>query len=128
MIIGGIEQAIDIAPGYFGYVNVVVHARVANQPPAVIKVILDTGFSGYLQMRPQQISDLGLQRIGTGRSTWANGATTPVARYLATIDWDGAQKEVVVQESEGLPLLGMSLLWGHLLMVKAEPGGSITLL
>ena len=127
MIVGKVEQAIDVAPGYFGYINVAVHARVANQPPAVIKAILDTGFSGYLQMQPTQIADLGLHYVGIGPTTLANGSETPTSRYLATIDWDGTQKEVVVQASDGPPLLGLSLLWGHLLVVKVERGGQVTL-
>ena len=128
MIVGKVEQAIDISPGYLGYVNVTVFPTASNQRPVIIKTILDTGFSGYLQMQPQQISDLGLQRIGTGRSKFGNGTTALQARYLATIDWDGTQRQAVVQESEGPPLLGMSLLRGHVLVLKAEPGGSITLL
>ena len=127
MIVGKVEQVIDVTPGYMGYINVVVHASVANQPPAAIKAILDTGFSGDLQMQPTQIAGLGLRYVGIAPMTLANGSKIPVSLYLATIDWDGTEREVVVQKSDGPPLLGMSLLWGHLLVVKAERDGPIIL-
>ena len=129
MIVGKIEQAIDIAPGYMGYVDIGIYPQTMTQGSKIVKTILDTGFSGYLQLKPHQIANLGFQQpIGTGRMMFANGTSALVQRYLATVQWNGTQRMVVIEESDGPPLLGLSLLRGHVVTLKVEPNGPVTVI
>ncbi|MEK7631932.1 MAG: hypothetical protein AAB445_03650 [Patescibacteria group bacterium] len=73
-------------------------------------VILDTGFTGDLQVTPTMAEELGLKVIGVTPATIANGETinTPVALALASME--GRVNLVQVLISRGMPLAGISFL------------------
>jgi hypothetical protein len=45
--------------------------------------------------------------------------------FAATVLWDGAQRHILVQAIENLPLLGMRLMAGHDLRARVEVGGRV---
>ncbi len=73
-------------------------------------VILDTGFTGDLQVSSQIAKDLGLEITGVTTVRIAGGQIIkiPVALALAVVE--GAIKHVEVLISDGMPLVGISFL------------------
>lgn len=73
-------------------------------------VILDTGFTGDLQVTPQMAAELGLRVIGVTRARIASGevVTVPVALALASMERVINYVEILI--SNGMPLLGINFL------------------
>ena len=46
---------------------------------------------------------------------------------MADVIWDGQYREVYINESETVPLIGMRLLRGYDLRIQAIEGGSVTI-
>jgi predicted aspartyl protease len=72
--------------------------------------ILDTGFSGDLQVTPQIAKDLGLQVTGVTNTRIANGQTVAVPTAQAIASMEGAVSFVQILISESMPLAGISFL------------------
>ena len=85
---------------------VIVWGRAVQAP----FVILDTGFTGDLQVTPQIARELGLQVHGVTKTQIANGQIIEVPVALAVAAMEGVQKSIEVLISESMPLMGISLL------------------
>ena len=72
--------------------------------------LLDTGFSGDLQVTPGVARELGLEIVAVTSITIATGQTVQMQTALAVVEMEGATNSVTVQVSEGLPLAGIGLL------------------
>lgn len=72
--------------------------------------ILDTGFTGDLQVTPKIASELGLQVIGVTKTQIANGDVIEVPVALAIAAMEGAENYIQVLISNSVPLAGISLL------------------
>jgi predicted aspartyl protease len=72
--------------------------------------ILDTGFTGDLQVTPKIATDLGLKVTGVTKTRIANGqvVAVPTAQVLASME--GATNFIQVLISESLPLAGIGFL------------------
>ncbi len=72
--------------------------------------ILDTGFTGDLQVTPKIAQELNLSPIGVTRVRIANGQTieTPIALALASMEGSTDRIEVIIAQS--VPLAGIGLL------------------
>jgi clan AA aspartic protease len=97
----------------------------SGQPPHPVKVIIDTGFNGYLTLPSQMVSALRLSFVGHRRGTLADGTITRLDVFLAVVDWHGRPKEVLILQAEGKPLTGMSLLEGSRLILDIVDGGDV---
>lgn len=73
-------------------------------------VILDTGFTGDLQVTPKIAQDLSLQVVGVTKAQIANGHTIEVPVALAIAGMEGDTKYIQVLISESMPLVGISFL------------------
>ena len=73
-------------------------------------VILDTGFSGDLQVTPAMAKELNLEVIGVTRTQIANGQTIEVPVALAIVAMEGISHAVEVLISDSMPLGGISFL------------------
>lgn len=93
--------------------------------PRSLEVILDTGFTGYLTLPPESIRQMGLTFIGQRTFELANGELFEFAAYLAMVSWHGRLRDVLVLQSDSVPLLGMSLLWGSRVTVNALDEGEV---
>ena len=73
-------------------------------------VILDTGFTGDVQVTPQIATELGLEITGVKNARIANGQTISVPTALAIASMEGANNYIDVMISESMPLVGISFL------------------
>lgn len=88
-------------------VKVVIAWGQAVQAPFVV---LDTGFTGDLQVTPKIAKELGLQVVGVTSSRIANGEVVQVPTALALAAMEGAVNYIQVLISESMPLVGISFL------------------
>ena len=88
-------------------------------------MVLDTGFTGYLTLPADSIRLLGLQPVGQRTFELANGELSEFEVYLGSVSWHGRPTDVLVLQSDGVPLLGMTLLWGSRITVDALIGGAV---
>ena len=72
--------------------------------------ILDTGFTGDLQITPKIAQELGLKIVGVTKTRVANGQTIQVPVALAIASMEDAVNYVQVMISESMPLAGISFL------------------
>ena len=89
--------------------------------------ILDTGFDGNLSLPRQTLQRLAVIPQGGLPVELADGSRTTVPTWLATVLWDGERRTITVMESEGEPLLGMSLLWGNHIALEAKDFGGVVI-
>ena len=89
------------------FIKVIVGWGRAVQAPFVI---LDTGFTGDLQVTPQIAKELGLQVTGVIKVQIANGETVDVPVALAIAAMEGAENYIQVLISNSLPLAVISFL------------------
>ncbi|MGI4787225.1 MAG: clan AA aspartic protease [Janthinobacterium lividum] len=101
--------------------------RSATMHENQIEVILDTGFSGSLTLPPNLITALSLPFRSRGSATLADGSEAQFDIYAATIIWDGAARNILVESADTDPLVGMSLLYGFNINIQAIDGGKVTI-
>lgn len=88
-------------------VSITVAWGNAVQSPSAV---LDTGFSGDLQVTPQIALELGLVTLGVTPTRIANGETVQVPTALAYAAMEGAVNLIQVLISESFPLVGIGFL------------------
>lgn len=89
------------------FVQIIVAWGRAVQTPFFV---MDTGFTGDLQVTPEIAKELGLQVTGVTSVRIANGAVIPVPVALALVSMEGATNYLNVLISESMPLAGISFL------------------
>jgi clan AA aspartic protease len=93
----------------------------------LLDAVIDTGFSGFFTLPSDIISALGLSWEGRDVATLGDGTSCTFEVYMATVIWDGQYREIYVNESETVPLIGMRLLRGYDLRIQAIEGGSVAI-
>ena len=89
------------------FIKVVVGWGQSVQAPFVV---LDTGFTGDLQVTQKIATELGLQIVGVTKTQIANGQVIEVPLALAIAAMEGAANYIQVLISESMPLAGISFL------------------
>jgi clan AA aspartic protease len=92
-----------------------------------IEGLVDTGYNGFITVSPGLAGALGLVRLGRGRATLADGRQELLDIYEGTVLWEGSPRTVEVDAADTVTLLGMALLDGHDLHIRAVIGGSVTI-
>lgn len=87
------------------FVRIVVGWGQSVQAPFVI---LDTGFTGDLQVTPKMARELGLRVAGVTRTQIANGEIIEVSVALAIAVMEGVVNYIQVLISGSMPLAGIS--------------------
>lgn len=100
MIYGAFIQNIPLIP-----ITVAFGRAVQNT-----HFILDTGFTGDLQVTPGIAVDLGLVVSGVTRSRIANGDLVAIPTANAIASMQGVNKIVQILISNSMPLAGISFL------------------
>lgn len=95
--------------------------------PQPVEVVLDTGFTGYLTLPPRTISDLGLPSVGQRTFELANGELFDFPVFLGSVSWHSRTSDVLVLQSDSVPLLGMALVWGSRVTMDALDDGEVTI-
>lgn len=97
--------------GYFdGNVPMISVIVGFGQTAQIPFVVLDTGFTGDLQVTPQMAKELGLKVAGIEKMKVADGRIIEVSTALAFVEMEGVKKHVQVLISEASSLAGISLL------------------
>lgn len=89
--------------------------------------VLDTGFTAYLTLSPVQIAKLGFVQVHTATVVLGDGSDTNISVYRGEIQWHDQRRLIYVHETDGGPLVGMSLLYGSVLTMQVVDGGSVTI-
>ena len=93
----------------------------------LVDAVIDTGFSGFLTLPSDIISALDLTWEGRDVATLGDGTSCIFEIYVADVIWDGQYREVYINESETVPLIGMRLLRGYDLHIQAIEGGTVAI-
>jgi len=90
----------------------------AAGPYLPITTWIDTAFDGQLVFSNDLISDLDLETLVETEAILADGSQVTLETYLCYLDWFDQSIPIQVVANDGkLPLLGTSLLDGHVLHV-----------
>ena len=98
----------------------------SGQSPEV-EAVVDTGFSEFLTLPPDLVTELGLPPVSTASATLADGSEATFNVYMATVLWDGQRRHVGAYMSDTAPLVGMRLLNRHSLYIEVERGGRVVI-
>ncbi len=93
----------------------------------IFRVVVDTGYTGWLTLSPDLIANLGLSFNRFGRATLADGSEIAFSIYDADLLWDGQILQVRVDAVDAEPLLGMALMHGYKLTIEDIAGGTVTI-
>ncbi len=99
----------------------------SNQKKEKVEAVIDTGFNGYLTLPNDLINYLNLQRAGSRHVTLGDGNVVVLDMYFAKVLWHGQEREVLVLQADGGPLIGMSLLYGSRLVLEVINNGNVTI-
>ena len=92
-----------------------------------VEAVIDSGYTGALTLQPALIALLGLRWQSTQRATLADGSTCLFQVYVGKVVWDGKVREILVDEANADPMLGMRLLRGHELKMQVRYRGKVTI-
>jgi clan AA aspartic protease len=90
-----------------------------------IECVVDTGFEGFLTLLPSIIADLGLPYLININANLANNSSVETDVYLATIVWNGTERNVAVLAMGRRPLIGTALLEDYHLSIDFCEGGTV---
>jgi len=99
----------------------------ATNKPKRITAVIDTGYSGYLTLPDNLVSQFNLPFAGYRTATLADGTVIRLQVFLGTVQWHGGTKDVLISQAAGTPLIGMALLEGSRLTMEATNGGDIVI-
>ena len=116
-----IEGAVNAA--YEPVVTLVVQGPAGERRE--IDAVIDTGFTGFLTVTPALARDLGLDFLGMGLGTLADGSEVTFPYYSVAVLWDGQPRHIEADAANATPLVGMRLLDRHILNVEVEIGGRV---
>jgi clan AA aspartic protease len=92
-----------------------------------IEAIVDTGYTASLTLPPALIADLGLPWQSMKTALLADGSDCVFSVYEARVVWDGKLREILVDEADTEPLVGMRLLRRHELNIQVRSRGQVTI-
>ena len=99
----------------------------SNHRKEQVEAVIDTGFNGYLTLPSDLINRLEFHIAGNRRVTLGDGNVVVLDVYLAKVLWHGLEREVLILEAEGGPLVGMSLLYGSRMTLEIVNNGDVTI-
>src|SRR5207247_2335281 len=102
----------------------VVDGNGQSQP---IDAIIDTGFAGFLSIPIATVASLGLPWLIHDITELIDGRFIPIEIYSAMVIWNGRPRTINVQALGNYNLIGMRLLAGHDLAIRATDGGSVSI-
>jgi clan AA aspartic protease len=98
-----------------------------NRQTKLITAVIDTGYTGYLSLPSEIITELNLSWTGIDRGTLGDGSEVTFEVYAAKVIWDGEYRDIPINEAETDPLIGISLLYGYDLHIQTVEGGNVTI-
>jgi clan AA aspartic protease len=92
-----------------------------------IDAVIDTGYTGSLTLPRALINTLGLHWRSVDRGTLADGSEFIFDVYEGSVLWDGNTRQILVDETDAAPLVGMRLLKGYELNMQVRSRGKVTI-
>ena len=92
-----------------------------------IEAVIDTGYTASLTLPPALIQALGLRWQTVDRVRLAEGSVSIFHVYEGKVVWDGKVRQILVDEADADPLVGMRLLKGHELKMQIRARGKVTI-
>jgi clan AA aspartic protease len=96
-----------------------------NSITQLVDAVIDTGFSGFLTLPSDNIAALGFRWEGRDIATLGDGTSCTFEVYTGQVIWDGQYRDIYINESETVPLIGMRLLRGYDLRIQTIEGGLV---
>jgi clan AA aspartic protease len=93
----------------------------------VVEAVIDSGYTASLTLPPALINALGLRWRSVSRFSLADGSECILDVYEAKVIWDGKVRQILVDEADTDPLVGMRLLKGHELKMHVRYRGTVTI-
>lgn len=90
-----------------------------------IEAVVDTGFSEFLTVPAELAMELGLAFGGVTPVVLADGVEQGFRHCILTVMWNSRPRSIRAHVTDGTPLIGMSLLHGHRLVVDVVEGGVV---
>lgn len=90
-----------------------------------IEAVVDSGFTGRLSLPLAMVEAFGLPLVGSAESVLADGSVVREDVCAARVLWHGRELPVRALVSGTTPLIGMALLSGSELRIRAEGDGEI---
>ena len=91
-----------------------------------IETVLDTGFNEYLTLPRATIDQLQLPYVDTAECELADGRMVAMDSFLATVEWHGSPRQVLVLDADGDPLIGMAILKDSRVAMDVVVGGALS--
>ena len=109
------------------FISVTVASTSDELLSVPVSVAVDTGFTGFLTLRPDAISQLGLLFITNQPAELADGSINRYDVYAGRIVWHGQERIVPIYSVDSDPLVGMALLWNSRFTMDVVPDGVLTI-
>src|SRR5437879_5850708 len=92
---------------------------------SIENAVLDSGFSGYIALKPSLIAVLGLPYVETRTLTVGDYRAVDFDLYEVTVEWDGHDRHVLAVSTESGPLVGMGMAQGFRVSMFVVDGGAV---
>lgn len=96
-----------------------------NSITQLVDTVIDTGFSGFLTLPSDIIMTVGFRWEGRDIATLGDGTSCTFEVYTGQVIWNGQYRDIYINESETVPLIGMRLLRGYDLRIQTIEGGRV---
>ena len=104
-----------------------LHILDGNRQSQSIDAIIDTGFSGFMNLPTAVVAALGLPWVSQDKTQLIDGRIVHVEIYSATVIWNGKPRIIDIQALGGYALIGMRMLAGHDLAMQVTDGGPVSI-
>lgn len=92
-----------------------------------VEAVVDTGYNGYLTLPDHYVTGLQLSFAGHRRGRLADGTVVLLDVFQGKVIWHGQQRDVLVSQSAGAPLIGMAMMEGNRLTMDVIDGGDVSI-
>ena len=110
----------------------VVRITVANpsepQPAIPFDATVDTGFTGFLTLKPGAIAQLGLPYVTNQPVVLADGTVGHYDVHAGSVVWYGQERIIPIYSVDSDPLVGMALLWNSRLTMDIVTNGPVSII
>jgi len=104
-----------------------VHILDGDSQSQAIDGLIDTGFAGFMSLPIATVATLGLPWIFRDQTELIDGRLIPIDIFSATVIWNGKPRTINVQALGNYILIGMRLLAGYDVAIRATDGGLVSI-